>query len=648
MAGQSSLPADWPADGAVSYLSLPRFNWKATLEPNPEAMGHYHIQIARDRDFANVVDEDRLPAVISWYVPDRELPPGEYWWRVAGIGAAGLQGVWSSVRKFTIQTPKRVLAVRAGASYADIQKVFQDAASQTPALVTFDPGEYRIDAPGKVFLELAGASDLVVDGRGANIVFVKPAAVASFVRCNRVMLKGFAFDYDPPVYMAGRVTAVDRQQGSIDCEILPGHSTPDAFSRYDSDRKGFVVSPADGCSVKRGSQLVISHAGFTKIEGRRYRFKLEKASMAGQFEPGDVYVLDPRWQNEAGGTCVKVCGGDDVVLYDLAIRGAANECLNSFYADHHAIVRVRLERRDGRALGVNNGGHNHHNARTGPWVEGGVFENPGDDTCHVNGYAMGIERQLKPDTLRLFKHQPYDQFSAEASLDMRAGDLLLFFSEQQGKVLAERRVASVRVESKWVDVTLDVPLEGISVGRLNPKGGNAVVENQSLTQIFNAGRMCNQFVFRNNVCRNGRRVGVLAKGVGGLVENNLFENLGGGGVEFWNAPFEGLAGVNYVVRGNRIRNCGRLRREHAAIWATVFKTGAERLQRNLLIADNEIVNFAGPAILLRDAERVVIRDNRITLPADGSVPADRAIQQKNTAAVRLENNKINMGKENKA
>ena len=152
-------------------------------------------------------------------------------------------------------------------------------------------------------------------------------------------------------------------------------------------------------------------------------------------------------------------------------------------------------------------------------------------------------------------------------------------------------------------------------------------------------------MFRNNTVRNGRRIGVLAKGRGGLIENNTFEGLGGGAVEFWNAPFEGLGAVDYVVRGNRIRDCGQLAREHAAIWATIFKSGADRLHRNLLITDNEITGFPTPAILLRDMQNAVVRRNRITTgpPLD---PGSRSgsietIQLRNTEAVRLEHNFVN-------
>ncbi|MCX7044787.1 MAG: right-handed parallel beta-helix repeat-containing protein, partial [Candidatus Sumerlaeota bacterium] len=318
----------------------------------------------------------------------------------------------------------------------------------------------------------------------------------------------------------------------------------------------------------------------------------------------------------------------------------------SFYAGRHAILHVRLERQPGRALSVNNGGNNHHNARTGPWIEGCLFENCGDDVCHVNGYTMSVATQPATDRLVINLGQPYDQYGVEARLDMRAGDRLLFYQRDKGRLLAEAKVVSSTLApaKRALEVVTDRPIQGIVTGQIkSAKGANyAVSGNTEVTEVYNASRICNQFVFRHNIARNSRRVGVLAKGDGGLIEDNTFESLGGGGVEFWNAPFEGLAAENYVVRGNKILNCGRLKREHAAVWATIFKTGGDKLQRNLLISGNEIIGFPGPAIWLRDAQNAVVSNNSIA-PAPPFAPGKSRVEPitlDNTSAVRLEKNII--------
>jgi len=635
-----------PADRADLHVAVPHFSWRPVFRPSPKAMPSYVIQIAADAEFARIVDKDTLAAVIRHYVPDRPLAPGTYHWRVAGVNRAGSRGPWSASRTFTIR-PSRAFRVPAGANFEQIRRVIRAAAAAAPARVVFDKATYRL-TPDKPLplIDLDNAADLTIDGGGSAVVFHRPAPIARIDRCRRVLLRGFTFDYDPPVYTAGRITAVRAKAGTIDVEILPGHSLPDAHPRYAEDGKGMVVTEADGFAMKRGVRLVVSHAGFERIAGRRYRFRLTGRRATRGLAPGDVYVLGPRWHRAGGGTSVCVRGGEQVVLYDLKLYGGANECLNSFYAHSHSILHVQLLRKPGRALSVNNGGNNHHNARTGPWIEGCLFENTGDDICHVNGYAMSVLEQPAPDRIHVSIHTPYDQFCREAELDFRTGDRLQFFCRKDGRLLAERRITAARRQGKHLAVTLDGRLEGITPGRLRPaKGADyARLGNASITQVYNAGRTCNQFVFRRNTARRGRRVGVLAKGDGGLIEHNLFEDLGGGAVEFWNAPFEGLGAENYVVRHNRVANCLRLSRQHAGIWCTAFAPGGSRIHKNLLIEDNEIVGDGGPAALIGDADNVVFRNNRIVRPRRPDTPGEEPIRFRNVTSLVRQGNTISAPK----
>jgi len=673
-----------PADGAVLYVAVPSFVWGPVFRPEPSAMPSYGIQIAADAGFEKVVDEDTLAAVITYYVPDRPLGPGTYHWRVAGVDAAGRRGAWSAVRTFTVREP-RAFHVPKGATFEQIRETIAKAAAsggrergmgilpmrpetvpvsasggrakmalrrtgETPApraggaaRVVFEKAMYVLNpAQPKPLIELDGAADLTIDGNGAVIVFHRPAPMAQITRCRRVLVRGLTFDYDPPTYTGGRIAAVDAKAGTIDVDILPGHLLPDAHPRFDEDRKGMIVTEAEGFAMKRGVRLVVAHAGFERVEGRRYRFRFARPGDVAPLARGDVYVLDPRWQQAAGGAPFCIRGGEEVVLYDLTIHGAPNECLSSFYADRHAILHVRLARKPGRALSVNNGGNNHHNARRGPWIEGCLFENTGDDVCHVNGYAMSIAAQPAPDRIDVRIPTPYDQFCIEAALDFRVGDRLCFFHRAAGRLIGERRIKAVRREGKLLAVTLEKGIAGVTPGRLLPAKGaaHAAADNAAITHLFNAGRSCNQFVFRNNTARNGRRIGVLAKGDGGLIENNLFEGLGGGGVEFWNAPFEGLGAENYVVRNNRIVHCLRLRRKHAAIWCIAFRPGGSRIHRNLLIEDNEIAGGGAPAADVGDAENVVFRNNRIRRPEVAGIPGEEVLQFRNVTKLVREGNEI--------
>lgn len=628
-----------PAESVVLRMGIPHFEWQPCLVSQPEAMPAYDIQIASEQTFSQLVDEDRLAAVITRYVPDRELAQGDYWWRVAGVDAQGVRGPWSAARRFTVRPPERVVEIPKDATFDAIRGAFAEAAKQTPALVKFAKGEYRLDPGGAAaFISFTNVTDLVVDGGGANLTFTGFLKFVKLEHCRRLLVKNFTFDFDPLPYTAGRVQTVDAKAGTFEVEIAPGHPLPESNPHFAKDKKGMIVDPKFP-RMKSGATLVFEHAGWQKLGERRYRFTAARPNQTQELAPGDVYVLDPRI---ATGFDVDAC--DEVVFYNLTAYAIANEGFNSHYGNRHSILHCGIRLKPGRFIAANNGGHNHHNARLGPWIEGCTWENTGDDICHVNCLVMGIEEKLAPNRVRLPLRHPYDAVGPGVALDIQPGDLLQFFNRAEGRLVSERRVIGATKLEKALEVTLDGDVGDIVTGRPGVKrvGLKKGPADGASTQVFDASRTCNQFVFRNNTVRNGRRIGVLAKGRGGLIENNTFKGLGGGAVEFWNAPFEGLGAVDYVVCGNRIRDCGQLAREHAAIWATIFKSGADHLHRNLLITGNEITGFSNPAILLRDVGNAVVRNNTIVTAPPVVSKAQRLepITLLNTGAVRLEKNTI--------
>ena len=97
--------------------------------------------------------------------------------------------------------------------------------------------------------------------------------------------------------------------------------------------------------------------------------------------------------------------------------------------------------------------------------------------------------------------------------------------------------------------------------------------------------------------RDGRRVGLLAKGNRALVERNSFSGLGGGGVELWNAPYEGLCASSYLIRDNVINDTNQLLRVAAPIWVEAFKAGgAVPCHADIAVHNNTIA--AGPGATL--------------------------------------------------
>lgn len=140
--------------------------------------------------------------------------------------------------------------------------------------------------------------------------------------------------------------------------------------------------------------------------------------------------------------------------------------------------------------------------------------------------------------------------------------------------------------------------------------------NQSVTQVFNFNRTSNQFVFRKNTVRNGRRVGVLYKGYRSWVDSNEFVGLGGGALELWNAPYEGLFAETVLFRNNTVRDVCQLSRGAAPIWTSVPRPQSATLpahvHADLRIEGNLFDSGPGPTFWLMDIHNVMITGNTIS------------------------------------
>jgi len=636
------------ATAATYYNSAFCLDW----EPNPQSVSpdirsQWRVQIATAPTFAKAsrVVDDTIAGVITWYPANDKLTPGKYYWRV-GLCRENEQTPkrWQPTQELTIAAAK-LFRVPLTNDWREVEKVLQKAAKNTPARLLFSPGEYDFTAEGATpppaegkFLRFTAVKDLTVDGNNAKVILPPSVGILLLEQCERVLVKNFFVDYNPAPHIGLQVETVDPKAGTVDAEVLAGYSLPTDYQAYDREKKSLLVTASENYAIKRDAPLLLIHKGFTAINPektpRRFRFQFEPRLLR-YFTPGDILVLDPRWQKAGGGTTVCSLGGCDIFVRNLQIYAATNECLNSFYTNRLVYQKVELLRRSDRILGVNNGGNNHHNARLGPWIEGCTFENCGDDVCHTNGYAMAIDQLAGEKRLRVNKHQPYDQYGKEMQLDLQSGDTVEFYNRGEKKYLGARKIVSVQNDTnpQYLLVELDAQVAGLTPGPL--RGGkqkDVAQKNNSVTRMFNRSRGCNEFVFRGNTCKYSRRVGALVKGSGGWITGNLFEELGGGGVEFWNAPYEGLGGSDYVVTNNTIRNCCRVLREDAPIWVVTFPKNGAKLHDNLRIEGNKIDARNLPAVWVNGAKKVVIRNNEVRSLQEGKflpAPEKEAILREN-------------------
>lgn len=237
-------------------------------------------------------------------------------------------------------------------------------------------------------------------------------------------------------------------------------------------------------------------------------------------EVGDVFTMGQR----VGVSGFLVTGGDEVVFLDVTAHACVNECFTSAYSTKLSILGGGLVLKPGRFKAGNDGGHNHHSARIGAWVEGGRWEGTGDDICHVSGLVFSAVQQWVDHTngtdtpmlrLHMLDGEPH------AIRSIMVGDVLQFLNRTTGELFSEQRVVSVTI-----DATYEYDELGANNGAMDENGGKGVVAPTvvsldgwpgaldlgvignnfaSATNIYNLNVTASQFVFRANKVASGRR-----------------------------------------------------------------------------------------------------------------------------------------------
>ena len=599
------------AASAGSISPHPGFLWQAAAP-----FAGYEIEILGENGTS--IDRDQI-AHVARYAPAAPLEPGAYMLHVRSGGALLHE------QAFTVEKPLQEIRISAGAGMAEIRAALQLSRERPSTRITFEPGTYRID-PGheRTLFEITDIQNLIVDGGGASFILQSIARVADVRDSRHVTLRNFSVDYDIPLHTAARVESV-AADGVLELALLPGYAPPESVPRFMEEQRGLFY---DGQSphMAEGVPLLIEMKGpWEKTAESRYRLRAKSPGAVRAVRPGMIYLCAPR--HEVQGFEIQHC--EDITLADITTRGLPGIGVSSVFAEDLKLIRLRLLLRDDRLLAVQNGGTNLHNARIGPWVEGCRFENTGDDCNHINALAITPLRQPDDRTVVVARRLPGIMLARD-DLELLVGDRLAFFNRSAGRLLAEARIAAVDSSSPQTHtLTMDRDLPQLVCG--NP-GKIAPLEP---TQIFNLDAVAGRFVFRNNEFVRGRRTGILAKGGPGLIVGNRFEELGGGGVEIFNAPFEGLHGHDLLIRDNTFERGGLVHMKAGA--APAFRTHIfegdppQPLHANIRFLNNHISGYPGDAIHARDVTDLVIADNHFTATMDVKIRDAGAV------AIRLEN-----------
>lgn len=492
--------------------------------------------------------------------------------------------------------------------------------------ITIPPGQYRFHPSHLKQFLLKDISDVTIHAEGVTFwlfPFQREDGVL-LERCRNVKLSGLTVDYYPTAYPQGLIEGMDTQKGFIDLQIDDGYSTPgdvpggvkNAKVVYFTPKGDFIETRLDWVEkveeLSKGKWRVWPRSGWAF---RQYQTEVK---------PGMVLAIAGRTMRMA----FNIKDSDSCTLEGIIAFASPHMVFTEhFGGGGHAYRNCRVVRRPGtnRMLACNADIFHSIGVKNGPRIEGCEFSYSADDIINIHGLMSLVLDQRGGDRIDLV---------SQLTPTMPPGTLLRFYDAETLQMKGEAKV----VESRTVDIeehvasaqqmVTDLQLHMLRPLRVVRAKLDREVKVSASDFVTDDARTARDTVIRGNHFHDCYTRGVLLKSDGGLIEDNLIENMGISSIgvaidpKFMEGPFPSRIRIsNNTIKRNGYANMVSRDGWNYLIGAISVVSEMERgLSPHTAVSDieikaNTISDSVTGGIFLANVDGGVVEDNVITRSA---------------------------------
>ncbi|MDR6790418.1 hypothetical protein J2Y58_003801 [Sphingomonas sp. BE138] len=489
--------------------------------------------------------------------------------------------------------PVEAIAPAAGDNGPAIRAALEKLPASGGGTLRLAPGTYRVAASSPAVM-LEGLNDVLIDGRGARIVFATWGDGFMIRNAARIAIKGLSLGYAQPAVIAATVrrtgsgNQLELDPGQRD---LPGRAIAYQVTGYDR---------ASGTALPGGRRLLLGRGGAALNPAAGGRLTLASATL-DQFADGDAVEIKLAYYK---GAAIRIADTDKPVTHDVTIDGvtvsdsAGAAIAVDLMGRGLAVLNSRIGVRTGRSSIVTIAYDALHvTAMTGDiLLRDNVFTASGDDAINLGSPIFDVATGGGATTL------------ATKTGGVYPGAELAFFDSGL-RWLGNARISErgPRDAANRMKVSLDAPLPA----------GTRYARNMAL--------LASRYAVVGNDVSRCQCHGLLVQGPNGLVRENRFAGLRANAIRlvvsaWWH---EGSGAQNVVVERNQVRDTGDDGRR-GVVWAAITAYGElgdgggqnqppvarQPLNGGLLIRDNDIAQVAQGCISIASSADVRLSGNR--------------------------------------
>jgi hypothetical protein len=486
-----------------------------------------------------------------------------------------------------------------------ILQEIQTASDNELGVYVIEPGDYLFSAGNRFHPLLRGLKNLVIRAKGVTFWFEPPLERGlSFQNCENITIHGLEIDFTKPCWFQAQVKVINRSTNTLQAQIVEDYEpiNSQGIPEFSGER---------ACMFYREDGTFIVHRHIpTKWrmleDGVTIDCEAGRYGIPKELQKGDYIVGSLRTGPALGLENCSSVHFEDIRIWSSpgsAVWEGISSNIPAKITGGNLYRKLQATRRPGTNRLHAFGSDIFHFASSdrGATIENCELAYGSDDTFNIHGDFGRVVNVS--DSTHIYLQGEYV-----------VGDSLEFRDSSTIELLGVASVLSVERVTDGPSVKINETFQASSEYLIEI---DRPLDLTPLSLVVMDGRRSNQnFIIRNCWFHDNFQRSLINGSPGGLIENNIFENLGCGicvQFETWGPWMEGPFANDLIIRGNHFIRCGP---DTSVIAVAMFPASdASRWDampvKNLTIAENHIDATSGFPMKISNVDGLIIQNNQI-------------------------------------
>ena len=470
--------------------------------------------------------------------------------------------------------------------------------------------------PKKVAFYYENLHNVVIDGKGQNLVF--HGTILPFVvkNCSNLTLRNFSIDFATPHLRQLHITEVDTLNNSIKAQLYPQGNYKIENEKLYFTGEDYQEMPFGGMAFSPNKHLAYRRADVsfspTKIvELAPNKFYIEGMGKSPLLQVGERFVLRTYSRPTPA---IFVTESKNITLENITVHNVQGMGLLAQLTENMTLDKFRVAIEEGsERFFTTQADATHFSACKGKIrLVNGLYEGMADDAINVHGTYLKVITRENDYTIKAQYMHP----QSWGFLWGNKGDQVQFVAAKTMETIGDKtyKIHQIKavdkpteVGAKIFEITFDKPLPA----EVNPDT-SCGIENLTWTP---------KVLFKNNIVRNNRARGALFSTPKKVVcSNNLFDHTHGAAILLCgdcNGWYETGACRNVSIKNNHFVNALTANYQFTnaiiSIYPEIPNLEAQQkyFHSNIRIEDNVFETFDEPILYAKSVENLIYRNNKI-------------------------------------